>query len=325
MTQLVTEVDRRVSFTPYDLVRVVLALVLLIAAGLKCHQLATSPAVGDGVLESRWVMMSAVEFELLFGLCLLGNVLPMVGHRALLLCFVCFAAISLYKAISGAASCGCFGRVEVNPWFTFTLDVTAIAALLRWSPLRDEHAVSRPSREPLSRMICIVISVACSRNLRLPSPWARTSQPHLREMGSSWAVMIWWFSIPISGLDSVCRSWTLLWTTPDRCPSSQKPLRGRLTEGKWIVSFYRHDCPKCLEELPKYAELSRRAAANPDESQVALIELPPCGELNEFTHLASEGCALGRLSSEKDWFMETPTQLTLREGEVVNVTKSHPQ
>ena len=48
--------------------------VLLIAAGLKCHQFATSPAVGGSVLESRWVMMAAVEFEQLFGLCRLANV-----------------------------------------------------------------------------------------------------------------------------------------------------------------------------------------------------------------------------------------------------------
>ncbi len=324
MTQLVTEVDRRVSFAPYDLVRVVLALVLLIAAGLKCHQLATSPAVGDGVLESRWLMMAAVEFELLFGLCLLGNVLPRVGHRALLLCFWCFAAISLYKAISGAASCGCFGRVEVNPWFTFTLDVTAIVALLRWSPLRDNHAVSRPSRELLPRTMCIVsawLVLGTSAAIAMGTYQPTTLAGDGIILGSDDLVVLdpeKWVGQRLPLLDFVVDD-------PGQISSSQKPLRGRLTEGKWIVSFYRHDCPKCLEELPKYAELSRRAAANPDEPQLALIELPPFGELSEFTHLASEGCALRRLSSEKDWFMETPTQLTLRDGEVVNVAKSHPQ
>ncbi|MCX7425798.1 MAG: hypothetical protein NTW96_09300 [Planctomycetia bacterium] len=125
---------RWAHLAPYDLVRVALAAILLVVAGLKCHQLATSPVPGDGLLDSRWLLMATVEFELFFGLWLLANLLPKWTHRAAVACFALFAAVSLYKALSGHASCGCFGRVEVNPSYTFVLDGAAVLALLRWRP-----------------------------------------------------------------------------------------------------------------------------------------------------------------------------------------------
>lgn len=66
----------RRNVTPHDVVRVVLASVLLLAAGLKGHQLATEPVLGTGILDSRWFLIALVEFELFFGLWLLGNLWP---------------------------------------------------------------------------------------------------------------------------------------------------------------------------------------------------------------------------------------------------------
>ena len=105
----------------YDVLRIAAALLLLMAAGLKAHQLATEPVLGTGLLESRWFLMAVVEFELFFGLWLLSGLLTKVTWAAALGCFVLFCCISLFKALSGHATCGCFGKVEVNPWYTATL------------------------------------------------------------------------------------------------------------------------------------------------------------------------------------------------------------
>ena len=120
--------------TGYDLVRVVLAAVLLVAAGLKGHQLATEPVLDTGFLDFRWLLTATVEFELFFGLWLLAGLLPRVTWAAALGCFGLFACVSLYKALSGYTTGGYFCRVPVNPWYTAMLDATVVLALLRWRP-----------------------------------------------------------------------------------------------------------------------------------------------------------------------------------------------
>lgn len=113
--------------TAYDVVRVAVAVVLLTAAGLKAHQLATSPVLGDGFLDSRWVLIATVEFEILFGLWLLANILPVWTRQAAIALSALFATASLYEALTGHSSCGCFGRVEMNLRPTFVLDIVATA------------------------------------------------------------------------------------------------------------------------------------------------------------------------------------------------------
>lgn len=79
----------------YDVLRVLLATVLLVAAGLKCHQLATEPILGASILDNRWFLMATVEFELFFGLWLLSNNLPKLTWLAALGCFNVFTCVSL--------------------------------------------------------------------------------------------------------------------------------------------------------------------------------------------------------------------------------------
>ena len=66
----------RVRITSYDAVRIILGLILLTAAALKGHQLATEPVAETGVLSSRWFLIGGVEFELFFGLWLTSGLQP---------------------------------------------------------------------------------------------------------------------------------------------------------------------------------------------------------------------------------------------------------
>lgn len=94
-------------FTGYDAVRILLGLVLLTAAGLKGHQVATEPILETGLLNSRWFLIGVVEFELLFGLWLLVGLYPAATRLAAILCFARLAVVSLAKGLSGESSCGC--------------------------------------------------------------------------------------------------------------------------------------------------------------------------------------------------------------------------
>ena len=55
----------------YDVLRIVLGSLLLLAAGLKCYQLGSGPVAESGLLTSRWFLILVVEFELIFALFLL--------------------------------------------------------------------------------------------------------------------------------------------------------------------------------------------------------------------------------------------------------------
>jgi hypothetical protein len=124
----------RDRWTVHDAVRVVLGVLLLVAAGLKGYQLATEPVLGDGILNSPWLLIGVVEFEIFFGLWLIAGLYPKWTWVAACGCFTLFAGVSLFKALSGAASCGCFGRMQVNPWYTVALDALAVATLLVFRP-----------------------------------------------------------------------------------------------------------------------------------------------------------------------------------------------
>lgn len=72
----VGDISRAGKATGYDVVRMLLGLLLVTAAALNAHQLASEPAVGTGLLDSRWFLIGVVEFELLFAVWLCGGLAP---------------------------------------------------------------------------------------------------------------------------------------------------------------------------------------------------------------------------------------------------------
>ena len=119
----------------YCVVRTVLGLLLLVAGGLKVHQLATEPvAAGAGVFAARGWLIVMAEAEIVFGLWMLGGLLPRLTWAAALGCFSLFCGVALYKGLGGVASCGCFGKLSINPWYTLALDVAAVGALVLCRP-----------------------------------------------------------------------------------------------------------------------------------------------------------------------------------------------
>ena len=83
----------------WNLVRTALAGLLLTASALKCWQLATEPIVGTSLLESRWLLMATVEFELFLAILLLANLLAKPSWAVALACFGLFACVSICKAL----------------------------------------------------------------------------------------------------------------------------------------------------------------------------------------------------------------------------------
>jgi hypothetical protein len=118
-----------------NLVLKALGLLLLAASVLKGYELLSTPVANADIWSNRAFLIFTVEFELALGIWLLSGLFKQAAWLATLGCFLVFFGVTLYKGLTGAASCGCFGTVQVNPWITLlAVDLPAILALLVFKP-----------------------------------------------------------------------------------------------------------------------------------------------------------------------------------------------
>jgi hypothetical protein len=161
----------------------VLGILLLIAAVLKGRQLLTEPVANSDIWSYRPLLILTVELELALAIWLLSGLFKKAAWLGALACFSFFSIITLYKAVTGAASCGCFGSVHVNPWITlFAIDLPAVLALSIFRPkpvlpprilvrirLRSSPITHRGGFTPISSMAMIhfrYFSERIARNYR---------------------------------------------------------------------------------------------------------------------------------------------------------------
>jgi hypothetical protein len=298
----------------YDALRIVLALPLLAAAALKSQQLMTEGVLGSGLLGSRWFLIAVVEFELFFGLWLLSGLLPRLTWLAALGCFSAFASVALFKAISGAASCGCFGRVAVSPWYTVSFDGIAIVSLLFWRPRRlappfERRAGGEGESAPLRAFAPSLVRLAV-----VFGAWLLLGVSAGIAMGTN-------RDTTMSDAGQVLAGGKIILLQPEMWIGKRLPLLpyidngAILSRGDWLVVFHRQGCQKCQERLPSFARLAADWAGHPGKPRVVFVEMPPftgrdVGPANMRFVTAA------RLSDAKEWFVETPVAVMVKSGEV---------
>lgn len=306
-----TAIIGAVSNRGWHVVRLAVAALLLVAAVLKCWQLTTEPVIGNSWLDSRWLLMATVEFELFFGLWLLAGILPKPTWAAAVACFSLFTCVSLYKALSGHASCGCFGRVQVNPWFTSTLDLAIVASLLRWRPSSTSPLPPGEGKGEGSQTLSLVPITAV---LLL---WLAAGLPAAYAMGS-------YSPTTLSDAGDIIGNAEIVVLEPEKWIGKRFPLLDyidigdKLKEGKWLVLLYHHNCPKCQETIKDLRQVIRPLGIQ----QVALVEMPPYGDSDGVANSSGMQLVHGRLDDTrvKEWFAETPILLESHDG---YVTKTH--
>jgi hypothetical protein len=211
--------------------------------------------------------------------------------------FVVFVVVSTYFGLTNAASCGCFGGIQVNPWIVVGLDCALAMLLCRWNPDRAGGIAERQSALRLLTMAVILVSVLATPFL------AALSYGRLREFAS------------------VSNSADPVMLDPETWIGDQFPLLqdlgiGRqLANGSWVVVLYHHDCSDCQAVLPRYQALASDPRYVPQAFRVALIEMPPYDVTHQSIGLSIER---GRLSDKKDWFVRAPAEILLRDGQVVD-------
>ncbi len=285
------------------IVRIGLAAILLLAAGLKAHQLATLPVVGKGLLASRWVLIAELECELLLGLWLLSGVFLKLSWLVATGSFAAFSVITYVKAARGDASCGCFGVVAVSPWITLVMDVGAVSALIIlrrgfWRP----PPVARPwLRFAGTCIVAIALGVPAAAAALSFKP-AKIDNAG-RILGSGKYVLLepeLWTGKKLPLLSYL---------------DMPKPDMEKIAGGEWSVILYRHDCPHCRQQLGQM----RKGLKGAEPPKTAFIELPPYGTGRAEFLPEGKDLLFGKLDNSKRWLVETPVMLNLVKGVVQSV------
>ena len=139
------------GFFPFfrTVVPVGVGLVLLVAAALKTHQLATEPVPGISLLESRWFLVGVVELELLLGLWLVSG---WQAGRARTIALVLGALRAWQTSAWGrrrirAARCCCLSPSRA------ALFLGGILALAGWPGLFSSAVAQSPADTMVARII----------------------------------------------------------------------------------------------------------------------------------------------------------------------------
>ena len=218
----------------YDVVRIAVGFLLLLAAGLKGHQLATEPVSGAGILDSRWFLILVVEFEFVFGLWLWGGLCPKWTRWMVLVCFALFSGVSLFKALSGETSCGCFGKVAVNPWYTLLLDIGGLLSLVWWHSTKAEARCRLGSRAFTVRLISMSVAWLL---VGLPGGFAMATYVPARLSGDGEFV----------GESEIVVLEPETWIG-HRFPLLERiEITGAVGDGLWIVLLYKSGCSVCCD------------------------------------------------------------------------------
>lgn len=287
----------------------VLGAVLLVAAGLKGHQLLTEPLAENSIWSSRPLLILQVELELVLGVWLLSGLFARAAWLVSLACFGFFSLVTLYKGLTGAASCGCFGAVSVNPWVTLlAIDLPAVIALavvrpngafaVLWTFLRRRESAHRlilefltPSPSPAHFGITACLAAGV---LLISAPLLVLNKP-----------------APVTATYEVLEPQT--WLGRQLPILEHIDIAERLQRGTWLLLFYHYDCPDCRQAIPQYEQMARDLAGNEDFLRIALIAVPPFGPAPPGP---ASPCTLGRLADVKEWFITTPAVALLTDARV---------
>lgn len=246
-----------------------------------------------------WMIILFIQIELLVGVLLVSNTKPVLMRCLAITLFSLFALFSIYRAVSGFESCGCFGAIKVNPWITLGLDLLVISLLI---------STGRPATENSTQDKKILIPMISYALIG----------------GTTLAIMM--INSPQkldTAIDFNSFNGTVI-LEPETWINKLFPLVNEiepsvdLTNGDWVVLLYHHDCQKCQESLPRYEGLGDSSIP---PKHVLLVEVPPTGNS---TFQNTEYVKHVSLKKEVDWFVQAPVEIQLSNGIVKLVSLELP-
>lgn len=324
--------------TANRIVMILAGLLLAAAALLKFYQTATVyiPSWREGgIWESYEFNLLQIPLEFAMGVWLLSGVFRKAAWLAGTLAFFGFIFVTLYKGLTGETSCGCFGQIHVNPWFTlWAVDVPLFLLLLLFRP-KGEKLLPPPWPHPLHALATGVVAIGF---IALAAPVMVALRPDIKKPQSNeWVAVKPVKPVPFNPADNPTPP-----TQPDHngpaVPVEPVPVEpttpvepaerpqwpwladidigDQLTKGIVVVLMYHHDCPTCAQMVPLYSEYCRQMQeSGQDAFQIAFVAIPPYSE--EGPVPAETTCLLGKLSDTQKWGIMSPYVVALIDGSFV--------
>ncbi|MHC4278694.1 MAG: hypothetical protein ACYSUJ_00875 [Planctomycetota bacterium] len=257
---------------------------------------ATEPILSRGFWESWHFFLIQIPLELGLSIWLLSALFRKGAWLVALVAFGAFICLTLHKGLIGAASCGCFGRVHVNPWITLTaIDIPLFLALLIFRPVG--YKLLPPPWPSAKHFFSVAIPTLIILGILVPS-LALNRPPEKTE---NYEVLS-----PFE------------WIGNDMPLLEYIDIGDVLSEGVSFILFFHHDCPNCQEAVPMYDQMARDYEVFDQGIQFAFIEGPPYGEPEEAIVPADTICLTGQLDEEKEWIFVSPLMVLTMDGIVIH-------
>ncbi len=224
----------------WEVLRILLGLVLLAAAAFKSLDYFSNPFfLQPSLLFGRWASVLLIDGEIILALwALLGGPGQKKLWWFLTIAFGCFGLFSLGQFLQGENSCGCFGKVTINPGYTALFDLLALMALANFRP-------------------------APRKQIHFQWGWCRL----VVFWGTGTLAVVGTFSMAIIRAGEKDFSSTgVLVLSPQTWTGKIFPLLPfvETTEdfqtGEWLIILINPDCPKCQELLLRFENLSKKSA-----------------------------------------------------------------
>jgi hypothetical protein len=275
--------------------RSLLGIALLAAATLKAYELFLLPLLGPGLLNERWFLIAEVELEVVFGGWLLLGTAGRSTWAGTVALWIAFLGVATFEAATGAGSCGCFGLVRVNPWYTVSFDLAVILILPFCRPSQTINSSSRYPTWRSGGLGSLIIAGAAFGAWNL----YRYSPSRLGMEGLTFA-------------DGTVVFEPEKWVGHRFLLTNNIDIGNQFTSSEWIVLLVHHDCDHCATAVPRYVALSTLASAK--SPRLAIIEMPPYSTSEELAPWPKTGGVFGKLDKTHDWFAATPVAILLKDG-----------
>ncbi|NNM85029.1 MAG: hypothetical protein HKL96_04635 [Phycisphaerales bacterium] len=296
--------------------RIVIGLILLCSASLKLWRfthLRTAPPPLKGMLGFTPALIGWVTF---LGLWLLTGAFFNVARWTAIMCFSLFSCYGLYEAISGRSSCGCFGQVHVDPWFTVILDMAIVLALALMAGHVNVPARRAKLKWPVAAALGTGLAAGIFSAVLHPRPVAASYG--LTTANGGKIVILEppkWIGHQLPVLAHIVSA---VLSGPGAARPHAISLKQRLDHGQWVVLFYRAGCDECRQAIPAYEALAQHEHSADPMPQVAFIRIPsdpPTPQPRGLFH--TDAAVHGTLDATHEWFATTPVAVELVAGKAI--------